>query len=84
MTAIPSSPSATERRCFEDPTGFARIDGQPALALEVKKRSGANVIDTVADVQETIRVMRADRPESVEETCLQDPSAQVQTLLSDP
>lgn len=83
-TVVTLGDGATERRCFEDPTGFARIDGQPALALQLKKRSGANHFNTVADAQETIRVMRADWPESVEGTCLQDQSAEVQTLLSDP
>ena len=31
--------------------GFARIDGQPALALEVKKRVAANIIETVDGVR---------------------------------
>ena len=74
---------ATIRRTFEDPTGFARIDGQPALALEVTKRSGANIIDTVAAVKATVEELRADWPDSVEVTYLQDQSEQVKTLLSD-
>ena len=74
---------ATIRRTFEDPTGFARIDGQPALALEVKKRSGANIIDTVAAVKVAVEELRADWPDSVEVTYLQDQSEQVKTLLSD-
>ena len=51
---------ATIRRTFEDPTGFARIDGQPALALEIKKRSGSNIIETVAAVRALIEETRAD------------------------
>ena len=82
-TVVTFGDVATVRRAFEDPTGFARIDGQPALALEVKKRSGANIIDTVAAVQETIETMRVDWPESVDVTYLQDQSEQVKTLLSD-
>jgi len=74
---------ATVRRTFEDPTGFARIEGQPALALEVKKRSGANIIDTVAATKEAVEDLRADWPDSVEVTYLQDQSEQVKTLLSD-
>ena len=46
---------ATVRRTFEDPTGFARIDGQPALALEIKKRSGANIIETVASTKARLK-----------------------------
>jgi len=74
---------ATIRRSFEDPTSFARINGQPALALEVTKRSGANIIDTVAEVQVLVEELRADWPDSIEITYLQDQSKQVKDLLSD-
>ncbi|MCC1492031.1 efflux RND transporter permease subunit [Cognatishimia sp. F0-27] len=74
---------ATVRRSFDDPTSFARIDGQPAISLEVKKRSGANIIDTVADVQALVEELRVDWPDSVQVTYLQDQSEQVKTLLSD-
>lgn len=74
---------ATIRRTFEDPASFARINGQPALALEVKKRSGANIINTVAEVKDLVETLRVDWPESVEVTFLQDQSTQVKTLLSD-
>lgn len=74
---------ATVRRVYEDPTSFARINGQPALSLEVKKRSGANIIDTVEDVKAMITELRVDWPETVEVTFLQDQSEQVKSLLSD-
>ena len=74
---------ATVRRTFEDPSGFARIDGQPALALEVKKRSGANIIETVDAVRAALRAQSADWPETVSVTYLQDQSEEVETLLSD-
>mgnify|MGYP000424535528 FL=1 len=74
---------ATIRRTFEDPDSFARINGQPALALEVKKRSGANIIETVAAVKEVVEELRADWPESIEITYLQDQSKQVKDMLSD-
>ncbi len=74
---------ATIRRTFQDPTGFARIDGQPALALEVKKRSGANIIDTVAATKAAVDSLRTEWPDSLEVTYLQDQSEQVETLLSD-
>ena len=74
---------ATVRRAFEDPTGFARIDGQPALALEVTKRSGANIIDTVAAVRETVEGATVDWPDTVSVTFLQDQSEEVRTFLTD-
>ena len=82
-TVVTFGDVATVRRTFEDPTGFARINGQPALALEVKKRSGANIIDTVAATKAAVESLRAEWPDSVEVTYLQDQSEQVETLLSD-
>ena len=74
---------ATIRRTFEDPSSFARINGQPALALEVTKRTGANIIDTVAEVRAVVEEMRVDWPDNVEVTYLQDQSKQVKDMLSD-
>ncbi len=82
-TVVTFGDVATIRRAFDDPTGYARIDGQPALALEVTKRSGANIIETVADVHALVEEMRVDWPESVEVTYLNDQSEQVEDLLSD-
>jgi multidrug efflux pump len=74
---------ATIRRTFDDPSSFARINGQPALALEITKRSGANIIETVAAVKAVVDELQVDWPESVEITYLQDQSKQVKDLLSD-
>ncbi|TNF17242.1 MAG: efflux RND transporter permease subunit [Rhodobacteraceae bacterium] len=74
---------ATVRRTFEDPTSFARIDGQPAISLEVKKRSGANIIDTVAEVRALVEARRADWPATMQVSYLQDQSETVKSLLSD-
>ncbi|MGB0797864.1 MAG: efflux RND transporter permease subunit [Planktomarina sp.] len=74
---------ATIRRTFEDPNSFARINGQPALALEVTKRSGANIIETVAQIKTLVEELKADWPDSIEVTYLQDESKQVKNLLSD-
>ncbi|SDW45633.1 efflux RND transporter permease subunit [Roseicitreum antarcticum] len=82
-TVVTFGDVATVRRAFEDPTSFARIDGQPSLALEITKRSGANIIDTVAETKAVIEEMTTGWPDSVRVTYLQDQSEQVKTLLSD-
>jgi multidrug efflux pump len=51
--------------------------------LEVTKRSGANIIETVAEVKELVVGLQADWPESVTITYLQDQSKSVKDLLSD-
>ncbi|ASM74840.1 MULTISPECIES: efflux RND transporter permease subunit [Roseobacteraceae] len=82
-TVVTFADVATIRRTFEDPTGFARIDGQPALALEIKKRSGSNIIETVAAVREVIAEAQDQWPASVQIDYMQDESEQVETMLSD-
>ncbi|WEX10635.1 efflux RND transporter permease subunit [Chelativorans sp. AA-79] len=74
---------AVVRRGFADPTGFARIDGQPAIALEVKKRIGANIIETVEAVKDVLDEAKGSMPASVSVTYLQDQSTEVRETLTD-
>jgi len=74
---------AIVRRTFADPQGFARIDGQPALALEVKKRVGANIIRTVERVRAAITEAGTAWPASVRITYTQDESEAVRTALGE-
>jgi multidrug efflux pump len=50
------------RLTFEDRTGTARFNGEPTLALQVVKRKGFNLIDTVALVKEAVEAERATWP----------------------
>jgi multidrug efflux pump len=83
QTVVTFADVASIRRTFEDPSGFARIDGQPALALEIKKRVGANIIETVTEVREVIEAARVDWPDSVQISFTLDESEQVKSMLSD-
>lgn len=83
QTVVTFADVATIRSTFTDPTGFARIDGQPALALEVKKRVGANIIETVGDVRAVIDKASADWPATVQTRYTRDESEQVEGMLSD-
>ena len=47
------------RRTFKDPESFARFDGRPTLALEVKKRTGENIIETIEAVRRVVEAERA-------------------------
>src|SRR3546814_4700672 len=47
---------ASLRRTFKDSDGFSRINGQPSLALEVSKRTGENIIETI----ESVRSVRSE------------------------
>ncbi|ANT63101.1 acriflavin resistance protein (plasmid) [Salipiger sp. CCB-MM3] len=82
-TVVTFGDVATIRRTFEDASGFARINGQPSLALEVKKRVGSNIIDTVEGVRAVVEKARESLPDSVRVTYMQDESEQVKTMLND-
>jgi multidrug efflux pump len=82
-TVVTFGDVATARRAFKDPEGFARVNGQPAVALEIRKRAGANILDTVADARAVIESARADWPETVRVDHMQDMAQDVRDLLGD-
>jgi multidrug efflux pump len=74
---------ASVQRTFRDADGFARVNGHPALALEISKRAGENIIDTIAAVREIIEETRSIWPEAVEVTYSQDKSKDIRQMLGD-
>nr|WP_111300963.1 efflux RND transporter permease subunit [Paracoccus saliphilus] len=74
---------AEVRQTFKDPTSFARIDGQPALAIDVRKSAGANIIDTVEAVRAIVQETSADWPDQVSIVFMNDQSKEMRDLLSD-
>ncbi len=74
---------ATVRRTYRDPEGFARVDGRSAITLEVSKRSGENIIETIASVREVVAEARQEWPQGVEVTFSGDRSRDVRTMLND-
>jgi multidrug efflux pump len=74
---------ADVRRTFKDPEGFARINGQPALALEVKKRIGTNIVDVVAEVRGVVEAEREHWPATLAVDYIQDKSDNIASMLLD-
>jgi len=74
---------ASIRRTYKDPTGFARLDGQPTLVLEISKRLGANIIDTIAAVRATLAAAAPALPPTLAIGYSQDKSEQTRTMLAD-
>lgn len=70
-------------RTFKDPETLARVDGRRAIALEVSKRSGQNIIDTIARVRALVEQERALWPADIHVTYSQDRSATIRTMLGD-
>ncbi|TVQ33010.1 MAG: efflux RND transporter permease subunit [Geminicoccaceae bacterium] len=73
----------TVRRTFKDPESFARVNGQPALALEVSKRIGTNIVDTVAAVRAVVAAAALELPPDVEIGFIQDQSRYIADMLND-
>lgn len=74
---------AQVRRAYKDPNSIARINGQPAVSLEVKKRAGENIIDTVARVKTKVEEAKTLWPNHIKVTYTGDMSKDVKDMLSD-
>lgn len=74
---------ASVRRTYQDPEGFARVGGQPALTLEVKKRVGANIIETIGRARAVVEAAKPQFPETLRVAYLQDESKNIRSLLRD-
>ncbi len=74
---------ARVRQGFKDPEGFARVSGQPAVTLEVKKRLDANIVDTIAQVRAVVEGERAHWPSGLDVRYLQDKSKEITRMLGD-
>lgn len=74
---------ADVRRTFKDSVSYARIDGQPSIALDIKKLSSANVIDVVERVQALVEDERLDWPVTVNVAYMQNQADDIKQLLGD-
>ncbi|HEX5789266.1 MAG TPA: efflux RND transporter permease subunit [Woeseiaceae bacterium] len=74
---------AEVRRTYKDADSYARLNGKPALAIEVVQRSGANVIDTIAEVRKVIADAQEYWPGNVEVVASRDKSEDVNDMLTE-
>ena len=74
---------ATVRSTFKDAETITRLDGKPAIAIEVKKRIGANIVETIEGAKAVADTFVKSAPEGMEVTYTQDKSVFVNTLLND-
>jgi len=74
---------ADVRATHKDPQTITRLDGQPAVAIEISKRTGANLIETVDAVKQVIAEFQTLLPEGMEVSYSQDKSISIRQLLSD-
>jgi multidrug efflux pump len=73
---------ATVRRTFKDSTGYARLNGKPAIAVEVVHRGKSNVLQTVANVKEIVKEASQHWPTGITLTYSRDKSYFIKKNIS--
>jgi multidrug efflux pump len=68
---------------FKDATSVTRVNGRPAMTIEVSKRTGANLIETVDAVKAIVERLKPTWPDGVEVTFSQDKSKVIRQMLAD-
>jgi multidrug efflux pump len=74
---------ATIKKTFKDPTGYARANGKKSIVLEVSKRTGTNVIETINQVKETVAKEKKFWPDTIDVTYSGDKSGTISEMLND-
>jgi len=74
---------ATVRRTFKDPQGFARVNGEPSLSLEIKKRIGSNIIEVIEQTKAIVEEKKLLWPETLKHTYILDKSDDIKEMLQD-
>jgi multidrug efflux pump len=71
------------QRTFKDRNSVARLSGEPSIGLEISKRTGENIIETIERVREVVTKAARDWPEGVQVTFSQDRSTNIRRMLID-
>ncbi|MDG2060259.1 MAG: efflux RND transporter permease subunit [SAR86 cluster bacterium] len=82
-SVVTLSDVAEIRRTYKDKTSDTRINGRRALSVEVVKRTGTNVIDTVAAVKEIVEKAELNFPNGVEIIYSRDDSGFALDMISE-
>ncbi len=65
----------------KEPRSLARLDGQPAVVLQIQRQSGANTIDVIEGVKERLERARALLPPDVTVEVIQDQSRYIKAAM---
>ena len=69
------------RRTFKDATGYTRFNGQPAIAIEVVKRLGENIVENNTEVRRVVADFTADWPDAIKVDFALDESSYIFEVL---
>ncbi len=74
---------AEVRRTYKDAESYARLNGKPALAIEVVQRARANVIETIEEIKALVAEEQAYWPGEIEVIASRDKSKDVNDMLTE-
>ncbi|MDJ0907396.1 MAG: efflux RND transporter permease subunit [Woeseiaceae bacterium] len=74
---------AEVRRTYKDPESYARLNGKPAIAIEVVQRGGANLLDAIDEVMATVERERQYWPDEIYVSVSKDKSKDVNDMLTE-
>jgi multidrug efflux pump len=74
---------AAVRPTFKDATSIVRVNGERAVAIEISKRTGANLIETVDQVKAVLDGLKKGWPANLEIAITQDKSLDIRRMLGD-
>lgn len=69
------------KRTFKDPSTFTRVNGQPAISIQVTKRIGTNIIENNDQVRAVVTAFTKDWPSSINVNYLLDQSSFIFEVL---
>ena len=82
-SVVTISDVASVRRTFKDADSVTRLSGEPAIGIEVSKRNGENIIETIKRIRELVDRKSREWPDGIQYTFSQDRSVHIHGMLRD-
>lgn len=82
-TVVTLGDVARIRKTFKDPESFARVGGESAMVLAVKKKVGVNIIETIDGVQALVNERAKLWPVGLQHEYILNQSKQIKDMLRD-
>jgi multidrug efflux pump len=74
---------AEVRRTYKDAESYARLNGKPAIAIEVVQRGGTNLLHAIDDVRAVVEAERQYWPGNIDISVSKDKSDRVNDMLTE-
>jgi multidrug efflux pump len=74
---------AEVRRTYKDAESFARLNGKPAIAIEVVQRGGTNLLQAIDEIMAVVAASQQYWPQEIEVSVSKDKSKDVNDMLTE-